>query len=140
MTVTSGDKQVHVSLAPGQAESANVRKPAEVTAQVSGDQRYGAKRGLHVDSIVVRGPVPLDPESLPKPHRALLFCTPVPGKQSRRDCARPIIAQFAERAFRRPVQPGEVDRILEIFSLADDRGESFERAMQLALTTVLASP
>ena len=57
MTVTEGDNLVHVSLAPGQADSANVRKPAEVTAQVSGDQRYGADRGLHVDSIVVRGPV-----------------------------------------------------------------------------------
>ncbi len=140
MTVTEGDNLVHVSLAPGQADSANVRKPAEVTAQVSGDQRYGADRGLHVDSIVVRGPAPLNPDSLPSSHRALLFCTPVPGKQSRADCASPIIARFAERAFRRPVQPEDVERILRVFRMADDRGESFERSIQIALTTVLASP
>ena len=38
------------------------------------------------------------------------------------------------------MQPEEVERILGIFRLADDRGESFERAVQVALTTVLASP
>jgi hypothetical protein len=51
-----------------------------------------------------------------------------------------VIHRFAERAFRRPVQPEEVERVLRIFRLAHDRGESFERATQLALTTVLASP
>src|SRR5262249_35919582 len=65
---------------------------------------------------------------------------PVPGKRSRLDCARPIIERFAERAFRRPVEPEELERIVQIFRLADDRGESFERSMQLALTVVLASP
>ena len=51
-----------------------------------------------------------------------------------------MIARFAERAFRRPVQPDEVERVLKIFRLAHDRGESYERAVQVALTTVLASP
>ena len=36
--------------------------------------------------------------------------------------------------------PDEVERVLRIFRLAHDRGESYERAVQLALTTVLASP
>ena len=51
-----------------------------------------------------------------------------------------MIARFVERAFRRPVPPDEVERVLKIFRLAHDRGESYERAVQLALTTVLASP
>ena len=51
-----------------------------------------------------------------------------------------MIARFAERAFRRPVPPDEVERVLKIFRLAHDRGESYERGVQLALTTVLASP
>ncbi len=54
--------------------------------------------------------------------------------------ARQVIGRFSERAFRRPVLPDEVERILGIFRLANDRGESYERAVQLALTTVLASP
>lgn len=140
LKVAEGDKLVHVSLAPGQAEGANVAKPSEVGANVSGDQRYGGDRGLHVDSMVVRGPVVLDPAKLPESHNRIIFAAPEYGDQSRIDAAREVIARFAERAFRRPVQPEEVERILAIFRLAHDRGESFERSVQVALTTVLASP
>ena len=65
---------------------------------------------------------------------------PGDGDESRLDCARQVITRFAERAFRRPSPPDEVDRILDLYRLADERGESFERAVQVALTTVLASP
>ncbi|MEA2590801.1 MAG: hypothetical protein QOD62_632 [Actinomycetota bacterium] len=140
LKVAEGDNQVHVALAPGQAEGANVVKPKEIAANVSGDQRYEGNRGLHVDSMVVRGPVALKTEQLPESHRRILFCTPEYGDQSRLDCARRVIARFAERAFRRPVSPDEVERVLQIYRLAHDRGESHERGVQLALSTVLASP
>ena len=55
--------------------------------------------------MVVRGPVPLKPERLPESHRKILFRTPEYGDPSRLDCARQVIARFAERAFRRPVRP-----------------------------------
>ena len=51
-------------------------KPEGVAANVSGDQRYGGDRGLHVDSMVVRGPVPLKADGLPESHRRILFRTP----------------------------------------------------------------
>jgi hypothetical protein len=140
LRVAEGDDLVHVALAPGQAESANVVKPKEIADNISGDQRYGGDRGLHVDSMVVRGPVPLEAANLPESHRSIFFSTPEYGDQSRLDCARRVIARFAERAFRRPVPPDEVERVLQIFRLADGRGESYERGVQLALTTVLASP
>jgi hypothetical protein len=38
------------------------------------------------------------------------------------------------------VLPEEVERVLQIFRFAHDRGESYERAAQLALATILASP
>jgi Protein of unknown function (DUF1592)/Protein of unknown function (DUF1588)/Protein of unknown function (DUF1585)/Protein of unknown function (DUF1595) len=140
LKVAEGDNLVHVSLAPGQGETANVVKPKDVAANVSGDKRYGADFGLHVDSMVVRGPVHLETETLPESHRNILFRVPEYGDQSRLDCARQVVARFVERAYRRPVPPDEVERVLKIFRLADDRGESFERGVQLALTTVLASP
>jgi hypothetical protein len=140
LKVAEGDNQVHVALAPGQAEDANVVKPTQVAANVSGDKRYGGDGGLHVDSMVVRGPVPLNSEQLPESHRRILFRTPEYGDQSRVESARQVIARFAERAFRRPVSADEVERVLKIFRLADDRGESYERAVQVALTSVLASP
>ncbi len=140
LTVAEGDKVVHVSLAPGQSKSENVARPAQVAANVSGDQRYGGERGLHVDSMVVRGPVPVVNDKLPESHRRILFCTPTFGDPSRLDCGRRVIALFMERAYRRPVAPDEVERVLKIYRLAQDRGESYERAAQIALTTVLASP
>jgi Protein of unknown function (DUF1592)/Protein of unknown function (DUF1588)/Protein of unknown function (DUF1587)/Protein of unknown function (DUF1585)/Protein of unknown function (DUF1595)/Planctomycete cytochrome C len=140
LEVAPGDGMVHVSLAPGQERSPNVLKPKEVAANVSGDQRYEGDRGLHVDSMVVHGPVPPLAEKLPESHRRILFCTPGFGDESRLDCARQVIARFAERAFRRPVPPDELERVLRIFRLAHDRGESYERGVQVALTSVLASP
>jgi Protein of unknown function (DUF1592)/Protein of unknown function (DUF1588)/Protein of unknown function (DUF1585)/Protein of unknown function (DUF1595) len=87
----------------------------------------------------VHGPVvPAAP--LPESHRKILFLNPGFGDQSRLDCGRQVIARFADRAFRRPVQPDELDRVLKVFRMALDRGESFERCVQVALTTVLASP
>jgi hypothetical protein len=140
LTVADGDAQVHVALAPNQAGSVHIARPTEVAANVSGDQRYGGERGLHVDSMVVRGPLPPQRENLPESHRRILFCTPGFGDQSRLECARRVIARFVERAYRRPVAPDEMERVVRIFQLAHDRGESYERAVQLALTTVLASP
>ena len=140
LDVAEGDDLVHVSLAPGQAKGANVARPAEVAANVSGDQRYEGDRGLHVDSMVVHGPVLPGTSPLPESHRKILFLTPGYGDKSRLDCGRRVIARFAERAFRRPVQPDELDRVLEVFRMAHDRGESHERCVQVALTTILASP
>ena len=88
LTVAEGDKLVHVSLAPGQAENANFVKPKEAAANVSGDKRYGNDFGLHVDSMVVRGPVTLKKDQLPESHRRILICNPDYGDQSRLDCAR----------------------------------------------------
>jgi hypothetical protein len=140
LTVAEGDNRVHVALAPGQTGSENIAKPTQVAANVSGDQRYGGERGLHVDSMVVRGPVPLKDEKRPESHRRILFCTPAYGDQARLDCGRQVIARFMDRAYRRPVAADEVERVLQVYRLAQDRGESYERAAQIALTTVLASP
>jgi hypothetical protein len=140
INVAAGDKTVHVALAPGQAQRKEVARPTEVTANVSGDQRYGNNRGLHVDSLVVHGPVPLDADRLPEAHRRLLSQDPGYGDEARAACAREVIGRFAERAFRRPVPTEEVDHLLEVFRLAQTRGESYERSVQIALTAILASP
>jgi hypothetical protein len=138
--VGEGDRQVKVVL----PEQAKTERPdaagAEIADNVSGDQRYGSDRGLHVDSMVVRGPVVRDPLSLPESHRAILFRAPGWGDAARNAAAREIVTRFADRAFRRPARPDETDRVMAIFALAHDRGESFERAIQIALTTVLVSP
>lgn len=140
LDVAEGHAEAFVTLAPGQAETENVVAPKQVGAAAGGDQRYGGDRGLHVDSMVVRGPLVFDPDKLPESHRQILPQRPGPGDDARREAARAAISRFVDRAFRRPTPAEEVDRVMAIFALADDRGESFERAVQVALTSVLASP
>ncbi|RUL82316.1 DUF1592 domain-containing protein [Tautonia sociabilis] len=139
LTVAEGDDSVIVALAPGQSES-DVLGTEAVTALAGGDQRYGDDRGLHVDSMVVRGPVPTRPEGLPESHLRIVVREPGPGDEGRIEAAREVISRFADRAFRRPATAEEVEEILDVFLLAHDRGESFERAVQIALTGVLVSP
>jgi hypothetical protein len=54
--------------------------------------------------------------------------------------ARQIITHFAERAWRGPVDPAEVDKLMGLFALADKNGESFPVSVKLAMKAVLVSP
>src|SRR5947208_15331319 len=76
---------------------------------------------------------------LPPSHRQIVFCQPATPAQ-RDACARRIIAAFARRAYRRPVTPAEVDRLLRCAHTAWQDGGSFERGIQLAMEATLVSP
>lgn len=54
--------------------------------------------------------------------------------------AREVISEFAHRAWRRPVEPAEVDELMGLFERASKRGDRFDRAVRLALEGVLVSP
>ncbi len=65
--------------------------------------------------------------------RPSLFAKPEPA-------AREVISAFARRAWRRPVEPTEVDELMGLFERANQRGDKFDRAVRLALEGVLVSP
>jgi hypothetical protein len=77
--------------------------------------------------------------ALPESHRRILFVMPK-TKADRRDCARQILERFAGRAYRRPVVPDEVTRLLKLFDLAEKNNDPFERGIQIACAAVLSSP
>jgi len=54
--------------------------------------------------------------------------------------ARTILAQFTRRAWRRPVEPAEIDRLLKLYAVSRENGDSFEAGVKLALKAVLVSP
>jgi hypothetical protein len=56
------------------------------------------------------------------------------------ECERKIIANLARRAYRRPVTPQEVSQLLNLYSLARNRGDSFEEGLAIALQGILVSP
>lgn len=53
---------------------------------------------------------------------------------------RSILGRIASQAYRRPVRPEELNRLVTLSKRAVDGGESFERAVQLGLTAILTSP
>ena len=62
-------------------------------------------------------------------------------RQQVADAARPILNSIASRAFRRPARPEELERIVALVQLAVvQRGESFERGMQVGISAILVSP
>ena len=70
-----------------------------------------------------------------------LVWTAEPGAGSNGpQAARRILENFAERAYRRPVGPAEVEPLMAFFDRATGREEPFEQAVGLGLRAALASP
>ncbi|MSU33798.1 MAG: DUF1592 domain-containing protein [Pedosphaera sp.] len=84
---------------------------------------------LIVDFVEIAGPLP--------PARPTQPLVP-PGMQDLAQ-ARATLAQFAERAFRRPVQLKEIERLVKLVEHEMQSGEKFALAMKAALTAVLCA-
>ncbi|MEX0679620.1 MAG: DUF1592 domain-containing protein [Pirellulales bacterium] len=88
-------------------------------------------RNLIVKEIELMGPYPPPfKRIIPREH------TP----EDRMQLAREIIGGVMARAFRRPVTPAEVDRVLSLVRMADREGENFNVAIGLGLQAILVSP
>jgi hypothetical protein len=92
---------------------------------------------LLADSIEVRGPYLPDSAPLPETHRRIFICSP---EGDTGDCARRILDNFTRRAWRRPVKPAEMDKLLGLVKLAAAQGDTFEKGIQLAVKAALSSP
>jgi mono/diheme cytochrome c family protein len=101
-------------------------------------KRNPTDRNLYVLHLEIEGPMDAEPD-LPESHRRIFTTKPGPAT-NKLEAARAIVAEFTRRAYRRPVQPAEVDRLLKIFQVADANKEPFERSVQLTLQAVLVSP
>jgi hypothetical protein len=100
-----------------------------------------ADRDLAIHHVELVGPLHLDVDDFPFPpaHRRILRVEPN-SRHSTADAARINLTALAQRAFRQPVREPDVDRIVGLVTAAFNRGESFERAMQLGLQAILVSP
>lgn len=96
-----------------------------------------ARPVLLVDWIELEGPV--HPSWPPPSHRQVLGDA---AGQSRDEtaAARQILTRFMTRAYRRPVQPQEVEAKVSLFGRVRTEKPSFVEAMKVPLAAVLASP
>ncbi|MHC4880586.1 MAG: DUF1592 domain-containing protein [Planctomycetota bacterium] len=93
-------------------------------------------RKLYIDWIEIEGP--LYEKWPPRSHTALFF----KGEDAveNLDYAREMFARFLPRAFRRPVEDAEVERVVKLIGAELDRGLPFKDAVKLGLTYTLTSP
>ncbi|HEV8059232.1 MAG TPA: DUF1592 domain-containing protein, partial [Gemmataceae bacterium] len=81
----------------------------------------------------------LEADQLKAIRNKLMNAVPADPK-SGSDAARQVLASVLPRAFRRPVTAKEIERYLNIFGKAAQRGDSYEQALKVALKGVLISP
>ena len=91
------------------------------------------------ESIDVGGPFDQTTGPSPESMRRIFVCGRTPAQRNAL-CAKRIVATFAERAFRRPLRPGEADPFVGLYTLARKQGDSFEEGIAAALEGVMVSP
>lgn len=95
---------------------------------------YSSKYNKFPDSISFSGPFP---SAVERPSLKKIFiCDPASG----RACQEKIVSALAHRAWRRPVAPAEVARLMRFVDLAAQRREDARHGIQLALQAILVSP
>jgi len=112
-------------------ELADLKDPRE---NINPDMR----RALFVDYLEIVGPY--NPSSSPSEgYKKIFICGHAPGKHNA-SCARPVVRNLMERAYRRPVTEIELASKLNLVALAQREGDSLEEGVRLALQAILASP
>jgi hypothetical protein len=98
-----------------------------------------ADRNLQVERIDILGPLTAIRQEPPELHQRLFFCEPR-YPEAEPQCARAILAEFASRAYRRPVSVAEIAKLVALFEKARRAGESYEGAVSVAMQAILVSP
>ncbi len=96
---------------------------------------------LRLNAVVIRGP--FDPQHYVKPkgYAAIFPRDPPPDLAGRRSYAQELLGAFASRAYRRPVDPATLERLVAVAEgvFGDAKG-TFEAGVAQAMVAVLASP
>lgn len=110
-------------------------------AAAANQKRNANKRPLitdvtfRVNFLEITGP--FKPQTGPSPEslKSVFTCSTKDA-----GCTRKIIADFARKAYRRPVTAAEVTRLAAIAAGSRSRGDSFEQSVGTALEAILVSP
>lgn len=73
-------------------------------------------------------------------HYRLFGLEPGEAPVNARGAAHALIARFLPKAYRRPVEAAEADRLMTLYDRAAERGDPYEERIRLMLKAVLVSP
>ena len=92
----------------------------------------------HLRELIISGPFNATGVSQ-TPTRAKIFtCRPTVASEER-SCARQILTRLASEAYRRPLDAGEIDRLMPFYEKSASK-DGFEGGVRAALEAILASP
>ena len=130
---TIGVTFLETNLAPNitDLDAAFLRTTIE-TAGVPGINYYP-----HVGRVRVDGPLTVDPASESPSRKKILVCRP--GRGNDAACARTILSRLARAAYRRPVQPADLDTLMPFFEKGRAQN-GFETGIEMALRRILVDP
>ena len=138
--LTAGPKRVSVAFVRQfEGEVDDLIRPIDHTLA---DGQIGIGLGVttqqHLQRVTVLGPFGVTGVSETPARRAVFACRPT-SPEEEGPCARQIVAQLAERAYRRPVRDGDVEGLMRFYEKGAADG-GFESGVRTALQAVLASP
>ena len=100
------------------------------------------EQAMTVKRVIIRGPLDGSHPEYSKGHQMIFVEGEPKGEPNVREAyARRIMRSFVSRAFRRPIRPQTIDRLLTIVKDIDRQpGKSFEDGIREAIATCLCSP
>ncbi|MDX1563528.1 MAG: DUF1587 domain-containing protein, partial [Gammaproteobacteria bacterium] len=132
--VNAGQRQVTATFVRKVGAGTNRLRPFDR----SNAGTYDSTGRPHVETLTITGPhAALGPGTTASRER-IFSCTPS-STDDEATCAREILTTLAERAYRRPVNEGDLDRLLPFYEQGRAAG-TFDSGIQLALRRLLASP
>ncbi len=90
------------------------------------------------DGVEIAGPFHPTGVSMTRSRALLFVCDPKTAGEPA--CARQITENLARRAFRRPVTPEDMNRLMPFYEAGRRAGGSFDQAIEQVVAAVLASP
>jgi hypothetical protein len=126
-----------VTKADGAVED-TVRLVEQTLMDVSVGLHPGMTTLPHLQTLTVVGPIKVSGVSDTPSRARILTCTPATSGEEQA-CATSIIQSLGQRAFRRPLEPVDIESLLQMFAVGREQG-SFETGIRTVVQSVLARP
>ena len=135
----AGQRTVGVSFVRRAAEPEGVLQPRNRGYGRFVDERYDEQAA--VEQVAIGGPYTVEGPGDTPSRREIFVCRPAPDAATDEEeaCAGRILGKLARRAYRRPVDNGDVAALLDFFR-AGRRDGSFDDGIQFALERMLVDP
>jgi len=98
----------------------------------------GQDRVHGVHALQIRGPLNVDGISQTASRKKIFTCYPDDASEEEA-CARQIVSNLAEQAFRRPLTETDVTQLMAFYDASREKGD-FEKGIEDALSAILVSP